>query len=71
LKRVFVVVAVALALFLLGRAIVHSVVSDETKIRWLIEDMEEGFDATRTDPVLRGLASDFHDDVLAGHRTEA
>ena len=54
-----------LALVLLGfgvRAIVHAFASDETKIRWVVEDMADGFNETRMNPIMSGLTEDFLED---------
>jgi hypothetical protein len=36
-------------------------VSDETRIRWRLQDMSEAFDEARLRPIASGLAPDFHD----------
>lgn len=68
MKRAVFLLVAALAAFLVGRAIVHSLASDETRIRWVIEDMAEGFDGTRMDPILRGLARDYLDESSGADR---
>lgn len=40
----------------------RALASDEQKIAWRIEDMAEGFNATRSARVLRGFAPDFRDE---------
>jgi hypothetical protein len=67
-KRVLLALAAGLLLFLVGRALVRALASDETKIRWLIEDMAEGFDATRMDSVLVAFAEDFRDKTSGADR---
>jgi len=42
-KPILLVLLGSVAVFFLGRALVLTFVSDETKIRWLVEGMEEGF----------------------------
>lgn len=61
-KRILLVLLGLVALFFGVRAGVRMLASDETKIRWLLEDMTEGFDDTRMNPILSGLAQDFVDD---------
>jgi hypothetical protein len=61
-KRVLLVLLGLVALFFGVRAIVHALASDETKIRWLLEDMTDGFNETRMNPILSGLAQEFVDD---------
>jgi hypothetical protein len=68
LKRVLLGLAGVLLLFLVGRAIVHALASDETKIRWLVEDMAKGFDETRMDPILVAFAEDFRDETSGADR---
>lgn len=68
MKRIFLGLAGALLLFLVGRAIVRALVSDETKIRWLIEDMRDGFDKTRMDPILVAFAETFRDETSGADR---
>lgn len=70
MKRIFLVLAGALLLFLVGRAIVRALVSDETKIRWTVEDMRDGFDKTRMDPILVAFAEDFRDDTSGADRAD-
>ena len=70
MKRVFLGLAAAFVLFLVGRAIVRAVVSDETKIRWMVEDMREGFDETRMDPILVAFAEGFRDVTSGADRQD-
>ena len=58
MKRVLLVLSAGLLLFIGGRALVRALASDETHIRWLVEDMAEGFDHTRTGAILGGLERD-------------
>jgi len=69
-KRILLVLAGALLLLLVGRAIVRALVSDETKIRWAIEDMREGFDETRMDPILVAFDERFHDETSGADRAD-
>lgn len=62
MKRVLLAALALLALFFGVRALVRALASDETKIRWLVEEMTEGFNDTRMNPILSGLAQDFVDD---------
>jgi hypothetical protein len=64
-KIAIALIAVAVA-WLGGRALVHALVSDETKIRWKLEDACEGFSNTRMSPILDFLAHDFVDQT-SGH----
>ncbi len=60
---------VALILLWFGvRAIVHAFASDETKIRWVVEDMADGFNDTRMNPIMSGLAQDFLEDSWGADR---
>jgi hypothetical protein len=61
-KRIVLLLLGLLALFFGVRAIVRAFESDDTKIRRLLAQMTEGFDDTRMDPILSGLAQDFVDD---------
>lgn len=61
MKRILLVLLGAAALFVGVRAIVRALASDETKIRWLVLDMADGFDRTRMDPILAGLARGYVD----------
>jgi hypothetical protein len=70
MKRAVLLLALAAALFLIGRAIVRGLASDETKIRRVVEQMADGFDRTRMDPVLEGLARDFEDETSGATRQE-
>ncbi len=70
MKRAVLILAIAAALFLAGRAIVRGLASDETKIRRVVAHMAEGFDRTRMDPILDGLTRDFEDETSAATRQE-
>jgi hypothetical protein len=67
-KRIVLGLSGALVLFLVGRAVVRALVSDETKIRWLIEDMREGFDETRMNPILVAFDETFRDETSGADR---
>ena len=69
MRRILLGLAAAFLAFLLGRAIVRAVVSDETKIRWLVEDMRDGFDRTRMDPILIAFAEAFRDETSGADRS--
>ena len=58
----------AFAAFFGVRAIVRALASDETKIRWVLEEMADGFNSTRTSRVLGGLSSDFLDETWGADR---
>jgi hypothetical protein len=58
----------AFAAFFGLRAIVHALASDETKIRWVVEDMASGFNDTRMSRVLGGLSKDFLDETWGADR---
>jgi hypothetical protein len=50
-----------LALGLAIRSVFRALASDETKIRWRIEEMVEGFNARHLAPVMAGFAPDYRD----------
>lgn len=66
---------IGLALVALGilaavaRVLVLKLASDETKIRWAIQDAAEGFGEARMDPILDVLARDFVEET-SGFRRE-
>ncbi|MBI5365093.1 MAG: hypothetical protein HZA53_18090 [Planctomycetes bacterium] len=68
MRRVLFSIAVLIVLWFGGRAIVRSFASDATKIRWAVESMIDGFDRTRTDDVLEGLAPEFLDETYGADR---
>jgi hypothetical protein len=68
MKRFLLCAIAAFAAYFGLRAIVHGLASDETKIRWVVEDMASGFNATRMSPVLAGLAPDFLDETWGADR---
>jgi len=67
MKRVLFGVLAIVLLWFGVRAIVHFFASDETKIRWVVEDMVDGFNDTRMNPIMTGLAQDFVDES-SGHK---
>jgi hypothetical protein len=68
LRRFFLSALAVIALFFGGRAIVRAFASDETKIRWQLDSMAEGFNETRNGAVLAGLAPDFLDETHGADR---
>jgi hypothetical protein len=68
LKRILLALAVGVGLFLVVRAAIRALASDETKIRWTVEDMAEGFDRTRMDPILVAFAPGFQDETSGSDR---
>jgi len=43
------------------RGLIHALASAETKIRWTIENMVEGFNDSKMNPVIGGIAENFVD----------
>ena len=70
MRRILLVLLALVALFLGIRALVHALASEDTKIRWLLEDMTEGFNDTRMNPILRGLGAEFTDDGSGAHKAD-
>lgn len=68
MKRFLLTAIVAFAGFFGVRAVVRALASDETKIRWVVEDMADGFNRTRMSPVLGGLSRDFLDETWGADR---
>lgn len=71
MKRILFGTLLLLALVFGVRAIVRALASDETKIRWRIEEMAEGFNDTRMNPILAGLAQDFVDETTGARKDDA
>lgn len=68
MKRIVLALLAVAALLFVARAIRRALVSDETKIRWLVADMADGFGRTRMDPILAGIARDFQDETSGADR---
>jgi hypothetical protein len=68
-KIAFGLIALAV-LWIGGRALVHALASDETLIRWKLEDACDGFDRTRMSPILDFLAPSFVDERSGAHRDD-
>jgi hypothetical protein len=58
----------AFAAFFGVRALIRALASDETKIRWVVEDMVKGFNTTHMSLVLDGLAHDYRDETSGADR---
>jgi len=43
MKRLFLIALAAVVLFLVGRMVVRALADDETKIRWIVEEMRDGY----------------------------
>ena len=59
LKRALIGIALALALLAIGKVLWVVFASDETRIRWVLESMEEGFNAPDVGDMLAGLSEGF------------
>lgn len=68
MKRVLIGFVAAAALYFLGGLVVRALASDETKIRWRVESMIDGFNRERASPILRGFAQEFRDDTSEADR---
>lgn len=68
MRRVLFSLATLVVLWFAGRALVRFFASDETKIRWTVEAMLDGFDRTRMDPILDGLDREFLDESFGADR---
>jgi hypothetical protein len=53
-----------------GRVLVHALASNETLIRWKLEDACEGFNDARMSPILDFIARDFLDQSSGAHRDD-
>ncbi len=70
IRKLVLVLVVALLAFFGVRALYHALASPEKKIRWRLEAMVEGFNARRAQPVLDGIAKDFVDRTSSVGREE-
>jgi hypothetical protein len=70
MKRILLVVAIAIGLFLAGRALVLGLASDETKIRRVVAHMADGFDRSQMTPILDGLTLDYEDETSGARRPD-
>lgn len=68
LKRILLAALLLVLVLLVGRWLVHAIVSEETRIRWTLEEMADGFNDTDTNQVLAGLAPDYFDDTYGADR---
>ena len=65
-RNTLLILLASLTVFLLGRALWRALASPQTKIRWRIESMVDGFNAMRAQPVLDGVTRDFRDQTGGG-----
>lgn len=61
MKRILLALLVLVASFIAFQQVRGCVVSEETKIRWRIEAMQEGFNEAKVAPCLRGVAEGWRD----------
>jgi hypothetical protein len=61
MRRVLLVLIGLAALVLAGQRLRVWLASDATRIRWRLEEMEEGFNETRLAPCMRGVAAEWRD----------
>jgi hypothetical protein len=62
MKRALFALLALVLLWFVVRTIARAFASDQTRIRWVIEDMADGFNETRMNPIMSGLAEDFLED---------
>ncbi|TAJ24711.1 MAG: hypothetical protein EPO68_01145 [Planctomycetota bacterium] len=55
MKRLLAAIAVLALVYFAGRAIVRALASEETKIRWALEEMRDGFNDAEPAPVIDHL----------------
>ncbi|MBI4602169.1 MAG: hypothetical protein HY721_09435 [Planctomycetes bacterium] len=65
----------SLAIFLLAACLgawwaYRALAPEETKIRWLVESMAEGFNRSRPSRTIEGLAEDFREDTAKASKPE-
>jgi hypothetical protein len=70
IRKTLLLAASLLAIWLCGRALFHALASPEKKIRWRIEEMVDGFNSMRVDPVLHGISPGFVDRTAVVTREE-
>jgi hypothetical protein len=68
MKQVLVILAATVMTFVLGRMLVLALVSDETKITWLIEGMEEGYNEGDLSDCIGPLHDDWRHDGYSVNR---
>jgi hypothetical protein len=68
MKKIVLAVLAIAVLFFGGRALLRALVSDETKIGWVVDDMIEGFNETDNDQVREGLDVNFLDEAYGVDR---
>ena len=68
LKRLLFGALLCVLVLLVGRWLVHAIASEETRIRWKLEAMADGFNHTDTNQVLAGLAPDYFDQTYGADR---
>lgn len=68
MRRLLLVVNAVLLVAIVIWQLRNAFASPETKIRWRLESMVEGFDETRLSPCLEGLAPDYRDTTTGADR---
>lgn len=70
LRKLLVFLAVAPLVLIAGWWLRRALASDETRIRWVVEEMLAGFNAAQLRPIMAGLAPDFVDVTSGVRRAE-
>ncbi len=68
MKRLFLALLAVVAAVFGYRAARRALASEPTQITWMIDGMCEGFAATRMNPIMVGLATDWFDEALGADR---
>jgi hypothetical protein len=63
MKRLLLGLLAVIVLYFLAHWLFVALASDETRIRWLLEDMAGGFNETNARAVVAGLAEDFKEET--------
>ena len=70
LGKIVLGLGLALLAYFGVRALVYALVPPKTRVRWVVEEMLEGFNEARARPVLAGIAKDFVDETSQTRRED-
>ena len=69
MKKIALILAGLMLAFLAGRAVIRGMASAETKIRWLVQEEVEAFNATRIDRCMEVFAPDYQETTASLDRS--
>lgn len=70
MRKIALILAGLVLTFLAGRAVIRGMASEETRIRWLVQEEVEAFNATSIDRCMEVFASEYQETTTGLYRAD-